>query len=197
VRAIQPTDHVSLVIAATPTSLRFLVSVCALVGALLLVAIAPSGAHAANVVGPTGQISACYAKKGKSQGALRVVRPGKRCRKGEAPVSLSARGQQGTSGAQGGSGQVDSSVTSQITELQSRVTELEGVLSGLTNTDLLNAVGAVATVDALCTTMSTAVGQLNSIRTVLSGLTLGGVIPLGLVLSVPSLPSALSPFSCS
>jgi hypothetical protein len=186
--------------ASTPISLRSLAGVCALAGAFLLVAIAPGKAHAASVVGPTGQISGCYAKKGKAKGDLRVVPPGHRCRKGEAPVSLSGRAQPGPTGAQGGTGltgQVDSTVTSQITELQSRVTQLEGVLTGLTNTDLLNAVGAVASVDALCTEMSTAVGQLNSIRTVLNGLTLGGVIPIGLVLTVPSLPSALSPFSCS
>jgi predicted alpha/beta superfamily hydrolase len=45
--------------------------------------------------------------------------------------------------------------------------------------------------------MSTVVGQLNGVRTVLNGLSLGGVIPLGLLLTVPSIPSALSPFSCS
>jgi hypothetical protein len=135
-------------------------------------------------------------KKGKAKGTLRVVPPGHRCRKGEKPVSWAAQGQpgsSGSSGAQGVSGQLDS-LTTQISQLQTRVTQLEGVLSGLTNTDLL---GAVAAADSLCTAMSTVVTQLNSVRPVLSGLSLGGVIPLGLLLNVPSIPSALSPFSCS
>ena len=204
----------------TPISLRSLAGALAVAGALLLTAAMPRNAHA-SVVGPTGQITGCYVKKGKAKGTLRVVPSGKRCRKGEKPLIWNAQGQQGATGGQGGSGQVDSSVTSQISslttqlsQLNSRVTQLEGVLTGLTNTDLLtavtnatklngitsqdltDAVAAVADVNSLCTETSTAVTQLNSLRTVLSGLTLGGTIPLGLVLNVPALPSALSPFTC-
>jgi hypothetical protein len=94
------------------------------------------------------------------------------------------------------------------------VGQLQGVLSGLSNTDLTGAVtnalklngisatnltdaiGAVPDVTALCTTMTASVTQLNSLRSVLSGLSLTGLIPIGLLLNVPSLPSTLSPFSC-
>jgi hypothetical protein len=203
--------------ASPPISARLLAFACALATAVLLSAIAAGQAHAASVVGPTGQITGCYVKKGKAKGTLRVVPSGQRCRKGEKPVSWAAQGQpgsSGTSGAQGSPGQIDS-LTTQISELQSRVTQLEGVLTGITNGDLLgaitnaaklngistqqltDAIDAVATVDALCTQMSTVTTQLNSVRTVLSGLSLSGVIPIGLLLNVPSIPSALSPFSCT
>jgi hypothetical protein len=189
--------------ASTPISIRSVAAVCALAGALLLSEIATGDANAAGVVGPSGQISGCYVKKGKAKGTLRVVPPGRRCRKGEKPLSWNAQGQSGQSGstgAQGGSGtssQTDlSSLTTQLSQLQTRVTQLEGVLTGLTNTDLVGAVGAVADVNALCTQVPTVVTQLNSVRTVLSGLSLAGVIPVGLGLTVPPIPSALSPFSC-
>jgi hypothetical protein len=128
-------------------------------------------AHAASVIGPGGQVSSCYVKKGKAKGTLRVVPPGKRCKKGEKSLTLSAQGQAGQtgqtgqSGTQGGSGQTSSS-------LETRVANLESILSGITNTDLLNAIGSVARVDSLCAEVPTAVGQLNSIRTVLTGLAL-------------------------
>jgi hypothetical protein len=182
--------------ASTPISIRSLAVACALAGALLLSGIAAGDANAAGVVGSTGQISGCYVKKGKAKGTLRVVAPGHRCRKGEKPLAWNAQGQsgtQGTSGTQGGSASLDA-LTAQISLLQGRVTQLEGVLSGLTNSDLL---GAISGVDALCTQMSTVVTQLNSVRTVLTGLSLGGVLPLGLLLNVPAIPSALGPFSCS
>ena len=123
-------------------------------------------AHAASVIGPGGQVSSCYVKKGKAKGTLRVVPPGKRCKKGEKSLTLSAQGQAGQtgqSGTQGGSGQTSSS-------LETRVANLESILSGITNTDLPNAIGSVARVDSLCAEVPTAVGQLNSIRTVLTGL---------------------------
>jgi hypothetical protein len=186
--------------ASTPISIRLLAVSCALAGALLLSGIAAGDANAAGVVGPTGQVSSCYVKKGKAKGTLRVVPPGHRCRKGEKPLFWNAQGQSGSTGAQGGSGspgQTDtSSLTTQLTQLQDRVTQLEGVLTGLTNVDLLGAVGSVADVNALCSQVPTVVTQLNSVRTVLSGLSLSGIIPLGLGLTVPSIPSALSPFTC-
>jgi hypothetical protein len=195
-----PVSIISLAMkASTPFSIRSLTAVSALACALLLGAIAAGHAEA-GVVGPSGQITGCYVKKGKAKGTLRVVPPGQRCRKGEKPLSWNAQGQSGSTGVQGGSGsssQTDlSSLTIQLSQLQTRVTQLEGVLAGLTNTDLLGAVAAVADVNALCTQVPTVVTQLNSVRTVLSGLSLSGVIPLGLGLTVPSIPSALSPFSC-
>ena len=210
--------------------MRSLLGALAAAAALALIAVLPGEANA-SVVGPTGQITACYAKKGKAKGTLRVVPSGKRCRKGQKPLVWNSQGQQGSTGAQGAQGipgQVDSSVTTQLnslttqlsslttqlSSLQSDVSSLQGVLSGLTNTDLLaavagaaklngisasdltGAIGAVPDVTALCTQMSSAVTQLNSIRTVLTNLSLGGIIPVGLLLNVTGVPSALSPFTC-
>jgi hypothetical protein len=185
--------------ASTSISIRSLAAACGLAGAILLFWILPGEANAAGVVAPSGQISGCYVKKGKAKGTLRVVPPGRRCRKGEKRLSWNALGQTGTTGAQGTqgvTGQLDS-LTTQLSQLETRITQLEGILSGITNTDLLGAITGVGNVDALCTEVSTVVGQLNGVRTVLGGLSLGGIIPVGLLLTVPSIPSALSPFSCS
>src|SRR3954447_13937220 len=187
--------------ASTPISIRMLAAACAVAGALLLSGIAAGDGNADGVIGPTGQISGCYAKKGKAKGTLRVVKPGQRCRKGEKPLALNGQGQNGSTGAQGGSGSSGqttdtSSLTTQLTQLQGRVTQLEGILTGLTNANLLGAVGAVADVNALCSQVPAVVTQLNSVRTVLSGLSLSGIIPIGLGLNVPSISSALSPFTC-
>jgi hypothetical protein len=184
---------------STLIPIRLLAAACGLAGAILLFWVLPGEASAAGVVAPSGQISGCYVKKGKAKGTLRVVPPGRRCRKGEKPLSWNALGQTGTTGAQGTqgvTGQLDS-LTTQLSQLETRVTQLEGILSGITNTDLLSAIAGLGNVDALCTEVSTVVGQLNGVRTVLNGLSLGGIIPLGLLLTVPSIPSALSPFSCS
>jgi hypothetical protein len=165
--------------------------------ALLLAGVAPSGASAASVVGPAGQISGCYVKKGKTKGNLRVVPPGKRCRRNEKPVSWAAQGQSGQSGqsgAQGGSGQTSiTSLQDRITQLESQVAQLQSILAGVTNGGLL---GAISSVDSLCTEVGTAVvPRLNTIGTGLSGLSLGGVIPLGLTLPVPAI-SPLASFAC-
>jgi len=155
-----------------------------------------ASAHAASVIGPGGQVSSCYlkkAKKGKAKGTLRVVPPGKRCRKGEKPLTLSAQGQPGQtgqtgqSGAQGGSGQTSSS-------LETRITPLESILSGVTNGELL---GALDAVDSLCDEVSTqVVPQLNSILDVFPALSLtGGLLAIG-SLVVPTLPDALDAYAC-
>jgi len=147
------------------------------------------------VIGPGGQVSSCYVKKGKAKGTLRVVPPGKRCKKGEKSLTLSAQGQAGQtgqtgqSGTQGGSGQTSSS-------LETRVANLESILSGITNTDLLNAIGSVARVDSLCAEVPTAVGQLNSIRTVLTGLALTAPLLAIGALVVPAIPAALPAYAC-
>jgi hypothetical protein len=165
---------------------------------LLLAGVGTSSAHAASVVGPGGQISGCYVKKGKAKGTLRVVPPGKRCKKGEKRVAWNAQGQSGQSGqngAQGGSGS-QASVTSlqdRISQLESQVAQLQSILAGVTNSSLL---GALASVNSLCTEVGTAVvPRLNTIGTGLSGLSLGGVIPLGLTLPVPAI-SPLASYAC-
>lgn len=174
---------------------------CALVVALL--AAAAGGAQAASVVGPGGEVTGCYVKKAKKKkgtrfivpkGTLRVVPPGKRCKKGERQIAWNAVGQPGQTGSQGGSGQVSvTTLQDRVTQLQDRVTQLESILSGVTNGGLL---GAIASVNSLCAEVPTVVGQVNGIRSVLSGLSLSGVIPGGLLLTVPAIPSALPSYAC-
>jgi hypothetical protein len=181
--------------------LRLFAALGGLAIALLFAGIGTSSARAASVVGPGGQISGCYVKKGKAKGTLRVVPPGKRCKKGEKRVAWNAQGQSGQSGqsgqtgAQGGSGQTSiTSLQDRITQLESQVAQLQSILAGVTNSSLL---GALASVDSLCNEVSTAVvPQVNSIRSVLTGLSLTApLLALG-ALVVPSVPSALAPYAC-
>jgi hypothetical protein len=178
--------------------LRLFAALGGLAIALLLAGLGTSSAQAASVVGPGGQISGCYVKKGKSKGNLRVVPAGKRCRRNEKPVSWAAQGQSGQSGqngTQGGSGSQVSvtSLQDRITQLESQVAQLQSILAGVTNGSLL---GALASVNSLCTEVGTAVvPRLNTIGTGLSGLALGGVIPLGLTLPVPAI-SPLASYAC-
>ncbi len=192
-----------------------LACLCALAIVALLVWALPGSAQAASVVGPGGQISGCYLKKGKAKGALRVVPAGKRCKKGEKRLTWNAQGPQGQTGDQGATGgtggtgasglqtQIDTlktqvtQLTSQLTALTDQVTQLDGILSGVTNQDLLDAIGATPLVNQLCTEVPTVVNQLNSVRTVLNNLSLGGIIPVGLVLNVTGVPAALPGFACS
>jgi hypothetical protein len=52
-----------------------------------------------------GRINACYIKKGKKKGQVRLLASGTRCRKGEAKVSWNQKGQRGAQGQQGAQGQ--------------------------------------------------------------------------------------------
>lgn len=189
-----------------------LAGACALAIAVLLIWVLPGSAQAASVVGPGGQISGCYKKGGKAKGTLRVVPPGKRCQKGEKRLNWSAQGPQGQTGGQGTTGGTgDSGLQSQINDLRTQVTELtsqltdlvgqvnslQGILSGVTNQELLDAIGATPLVNQLCTEVPELVDQLNSVRTVLNNLSLGGIIPVGLVLNVTGVPAALPAFACS
>jgi hypothetical protein len=168
-----------------------------------MVLLGPSAADASSVVGPDGAISGCYAKKGKLKGTLRVVAPRARCRKGERRVSWNAQGQAGQTGGQGGSGAVSTStearisqLETQVSQLQSQLSQLQSILSGITNTDLLNAIGSVGAVNSLCTEVPAVVNQANSLRTVIGGLSLtSGLLALG-SLVIPSLPSALPAYAC-
>ena len=71
--------------------------------------------------------------------------------------------------------------------------QLESILAGVTNANLL---GSIASVDSLCTEVGAqVVPQLNTIGSGLSGLSLGGTIPLGLTLPAPAVPP-LDAFAC-
>lgn len=189
-----------------------LAGLCALAIAALLIWVLPASAQA-SVVGPDGQISSCYKKKGKGKGTLRVVPAGKRCRKGERKLTWNAQGPPGQTGGQGGTGATggsgDNGLQSQITDLKNQVTQLtsqltaltgqvatlQGILSGVSNGDLL---GALASVDSLCGQVGALTTQSNGILTGLGAPSLTGtLLSLGnLGLSFPSLPSSLGAFSC-
>jgi hypothetical protein len=171
-----------------------LAGLCALAIFVLLASVVPA-ADAASVVSPNGQISSCYQKKGKAKGTLRVVPPGKRCKKGEKRLTLNAQGPAGQNGAQGGTGGTggtgENGLQSQITELKDQITQLTSQLTSLTT--------QVATLhNSLCTQVGTLTTQTNGILTGVGAPSLTGtVLSLGsLGLSFPSLPSSLSPYTC-
>ncbi|HEV7483932.1 MAG TPA: hypothetical protein VGO13_12620 [Solirubrobacterales bacterium] len=185
----------------------------ALVG-LLSVALAGT-AIAAPVPGANGQVSACYRVKGKAKGAMRVVSAGKKCKKGERKLAWSVTGPpgaQGATGAQGGQGAQGSpgsngtngaagapatgvvALETKVASLTLEVANLEGILDGVTNVGLTEAVKAVPQVGALCTQATSLTSQSNLLGTAVGGLSLSGV--LGGLLNIPTLPAALPAFTC-
>jgi hypothetical protein len=174
-----------------------------------------STASAAPPVAKDGKIHGCYKTKGKGKGTLRLVGSGKaRCLRGWKKVSWYANGAAGplplvaTPGPKGDTGPqgergtpgiegnvVVKELEDKVTELLTKVESLEGILNGVTNTELLNAIGAVPAVGALCeqaedlTDQTTALGStLGSLNTVLDTLLLG--------FSPIEVPTALPKFSC-
>lgn len=146
-----------------------------------------STASAKPPIGKDGKIHACYRVKGKPKGIVRVVKsPKARCRKGERKVAWVAAGAIGSAGApgsQGSAGQPGSTASISVLEqkvagLTARLQSLEGILAGV------------------CTQTTALTTQVNALATALGGTVLGGVIPLGLALIVPALPSALPDYAC-
>lgn len=77
--------------------------------------------------------------------------------------------------------------------------DLTGVLAtlgGLTNTELNGAVDSVADVNALCTRVGELATFGNDLRTAVSGIALAGTIPPALTLTIPVMPAALGAFAC-
>ncbi|HEX5927849.1 MAG TPA: hypothetical protein VFY48_00460 [Solirubrobacterales bacterium] len=177
---------------------------------LLLGGVLFADSAAAAAPGKGGQIQACYKVKGKPKGSVRVVPTNRKCRRGERKLVWSAAGPpgpQGAAGSQGASGSggtdgaadSDASVAAletKVAALTLKVESLEGVLAGVTNSALLDAVAAVPAVESLCAQTSTLTTRANTLLTSLGGIALGGVIPLGLNLSVPGLPAALPSYVC-
>lgn len=194
-----------------------LIGVVAMLGvAVLVTALAqPAGA---GLVGKDGKVYACYRTKGKAKGTVRLVAKKKKCRKGEKKISWNATGpagesgQNGSGGAPGLPGELGAAgLEGRIEKLTDRVESLEEKLKGITNAtlnevisklqgisgkQLQDAVAAVADVNALCAQATTLTSQVNSLGTALGGTALTGVIPLGLGLLVPGLPSSLPAFGC-
>jgi len=216
-------------IAVTQVNVKTLI--VSLVGAAILLFTLVGMAGAAAPVGKDGKIHACYRVKGKPKGSLRIVpAKQKRCRSGERKVAWSASsttgmpgvngtgdntggghpGSSGTNGADGTNGS-EAALKSQIAALNLKLEGLEGILNGVTHTDLLGAVDAVKglnnsdlteavqavpLVDQLCTQSSDLTEQANLLT---KGLTkevsLGGVLPVGLLLNLPTISEAES-FTC-
>jgi hypothetical protein len=177
-------------------SIARIAAIAALVSALTVAGVLLLGgerAQAAGVVGANGQINGCFKKKGKAKGALRVVPAGKRCKKGEQRIAFNAQGPAGKDGSQGSQGPAGGAGDP---GLESRITQLESILVGITNGELLGAIAAVADVNALCTQVTSLTSTLNLLNTAVGGIDLGGVIPLGLLLDIPALPAQLPAFSC-
>jgi hypothetical protein len=193
----------------------------ALALAVVLFLVLPGPASAARIVGKDGKVYACYKTKGKAKGNVRLIPKRSHCRRGEKKVSWNATGPGGQSGENGGAGENGSGgetgaggtagLETRVTNLLNRVETLEDKLKGITNlalsevlsklqgvsgAQLQQAIGAVADVNALCSQATVLTSQVDSLGTALGGLSLGGVIPLGLKLLVPNLPASLPSFGC-
>lgn len=162
-------------------------------------------ASAAKMVARNGRIYACYRLGGgRAKGSVRLVPRRMHCRRGERKLSWSVRGPRGPAGQSGSAGAAGgaalearlSSLESRLTELGNRVGALEGVLEGIANAQLREAIAAVADVKALCTQMTTVTDRVDALGGAFEGLGLGGVIPAGLELLAPALPAALPSFAC-
>jgi hypothetical protein len=198
-----------------------MVLVLVVVAALCAVIVANAGGA---LVAKNGRIYACYKTKGKAKGAVRLIPKKAHCKKGSKKVSWSvsgAAGESGQSGENGGNGENGSSgesgaagtkgLESKVGALTAKVTSLESVLKGITNTELLGAlsklngisgtqlqeaVSSVVKVNALCSQAKTLTSQSNALGQALGGLELlGNLPPLELKPAVP-IPTPLSTFAC-
>lgn len=177
---------------------RWLIALSA--GAALLLSGLAEPAPAAKMVGRDGKVYACYKAKGKQKGSVRLVAKRGKCKRGERKVSWAAAGPPGPQGSVGANGAVGapgaaggSGLETKVTELTTRVETLEGVLEGVTNEALTD---GLANVNALCTQATDLTDQVNSVATALEDTALGGIIPIGLQLLVPGLPTELPDFTC-
>jgi hypothetical protein len=197
----------------------------ALLAAAALCATVVVGQASGALIGKDGRVYACYKAKGKRKGAVRLVAKKGKCHKGEKKVSWGAtlglsgengqNGENGVAGEGGAGGEKGAAamqgLEKQVQSLTSKVTQLESVLKGITNTDLTGmlsklqgisptqlqeAVSSVAKVGELCSQTSKLTSQSNALGQTLGGLELlGGLPPLELKKAVP-IPTPLSTFSC-
>src|SRR5882757_7512011 len=193
-----------------------------LAAAALCAAALVTDAGAAKLVGKDGKVYACYKAKGKSKGAVRLVTKKGHCKHGEKKISWNAAGpagESGQSGENGGNGESGSSgeqgakgaptLEQRVQTLTNKVSSLESVLKGITNTELLGAlsklqgvsgtglqeaVASVPVVKTLCAQTGKLTEQSNAFGTTVEGITLVGLTVLELL--VPQIPAALPSFSC-
>jgi hypothetical protein len=160
---------------------RGVVVVLAVIGALAVVSAAP--AMGASHASKKGKIKACVARHGPDKGLMRFSK--KKCKRGERKVTWNKKGPAGAAGQNGAPGPTNKDLLALIQEQASQIKELTNVLNGL-----------APQVAALCSQASALTTQANALATVLGGIGLGGLIPPGLDLDVPSLPPPLAAFSC-
>jgi hypothetical protein len=194
----------------------FLLALCAFV-------VLTSSPASAGIVAKDGKIHACYKAKGKGKGTLRVVRNAKvKCPKKWKKASWYASGPagpQGAAGAPGGNGETGTNGSSglpgttatgtvvtkgledKVTELLTKVQSLETILNGISNTQLKEAIAGIAKTEALeaavgslCMQASALTAKSGELGTALGGLKT--VLDTLTVLALPSIPTALSPYSC-
>jgi hypothetical protein len=177
------------------------------------------------LVGKNGRVYACYKAKGKHKGAVRLVAKNAHCRKGEKKVSWSvtgpsgengSNGENGTGGEGGAGGEKGTTGTQglekQVQQLTNKVTSLESVLKGITNTELLGAlsklqgisgtqlqetVASLADAKALCAQATVLTNRANEFTGAFGGFSLNSALTLlGGVLNTPTLAAPLSSFAC-
>jgi hypothetical protein len=194
-----------------------------LAAAAICVTALVTDAGAVKLVGKNGQVYACYKAKGKRKGAVHLVAKKGKCHKGEKKVSWNSVGPAGKSGESGENGSNGESgaggeaglagttqtLEKQVNQLTNKVTSLEGVLKGITNTELLGAltklqgvsatglqqaVTQVPVVQSLCAQAGKLTEQSNAMGMALEGITLVGLTVLELL--VPQAPPVLPKFSC-
>jgi hypothetical protein len=200
------------------TALLLLLALCA------FALFSSSPASAAGLIAKDGKIHACYKAKGKGKGTLRVVRSAKvKCPKRWKKVAWYASGPagpQGAAGSPGGNGETGTNggsglpgttgtvtvkaLEDKLNELLTKVQSLETILKGIDNTQLKEAIAAVANVKALESTVATLCSQssvltsrANTLESAFGGFSLNSVLTtLGGALNAPALPGPLSSFSC-
>jgi hypothetical protein len=197
----------------------------AMLAAVALCAALATDAGAAKLVGKDGKVYACYKAKGKTKGAVRLVTKKGKCKHGEKKISWNSVGPAGESGTNGESGSNGENGTAgagekgatgalegRMTALTNKVTSLESILSGITNTDLLGmlsklqgisgtqlqeTVASLADAKALCAQASVLTSRANELTAGFGGLSLNGILTgLGGILNVPVLAGPLPGFSC-
>jgi hypothetical protein len=129
------------------------------------------------------------------------------------PGSTGAAGAQGPQGAQGESGispaqvsalverinQQDATIASLTATVNGLTTTVGGLLAklnGISGAELNSTVDGLAALTALCTRAGDQTTFGNDLRSAVSGIALSGLIPAGLTLTIPGLPTALNAFSC-
>ncbi|HYG97110.1 MAG TPA: hypothetical protein VD741_08385 [Solirubrobacterales bacterium] len=178
----------------------FTLSLLLATGVILLLT---GSAAAASPIAKDGRMHACYKVKGKGKGTLRLVGSGKaRCPRKWRKIAWQAtpvpgpRGERGAPGPAGSSSSIEGLKT-EVSVLRTQVETLESLLKGVTNQDLLRAVGLAPVVESLCSQAGILTGRVNLLEGALGGLSLNGVLTtLGGLLNLPVLPGALPVFSC-